>query len=60
MVGATKSLAFGGSGGITVSGNIGGGTDILAVTKDGTGTLTLSGNNSYRGDTVVREGTAHH
>ncbi len=55
--GSDKILAFGGNGTITVSGNIGGGTDILAVTKDGTGTLILSGNNSYRGDTVVREGT---
>jgi len=52
-----KILSFGGSGDIIVSGAVGGGTDILAVTKDGTGTLTLSGNNSYKGTTVVAGGT---
>ncbi|MBC8094193.1 MAG: autotransporter-associated beta strand repeat-containing protein, partial [Akkermansiaceae bacterium] len=38
---------------LTISGPISG---TKGLTKSGTGTLTLSGNNSYRGDTLVNEG----
>jgi fibronectin-binding autotransporter adhesin len=51
-----KILSFGGSGNVIASGPIGGGNDLLALAKDGTGTLTLSGNNTYQGTTVVRGG----
>ena len=32
------------------------GTGTLALTKDGSGTLTLSGPNTYSGDTIVKDG----
>jgi fibronectin-binding autotransporter adhesin len=50
-----KILTFGGRGSIEVSGVIGGGDDI-AVAKDGTGTLTLSGNNSFAGPATITGG----
>ena len=49
-VNATKNYTFGGTG------KIGGAT---ALTKDGSGTLTLLGNNDYVGGTVIINGTVH-
>ena len=47
--------------GLTVqSGDFGGvieGTNLGGLTKDGTGTLTLTGNNAYTGTTTVKAGT---
>jgi len=40
----------------TFSGAIGGGSGTIALTKVGTGTLTLSGNNSYSGGTTISAG----
>src|SRR5207245_1724648 len=52
LTGATK---IGGDlGTLTISGPIGGGVDL---TKDGFGTLTLSGPNTYTGQTSVLAGT---
>ncbi|MBI5769337.1 MAG: autotransporter-associated beta strand repeat-containing protein [Verrucomicrobia bacterium] len=52
-----KALTVGGSGDVTISGSIStGSTTTTTVTKDGTGTLTLSGNNSYAGATTVSSG----
>ena len=49
-----QSLTFGGAGNVTVSGTIGGSGDVI---KDGSGSLTLSGNNNvYSGTTTVGEG----
>ena len=50
-----KILTFGGKGSIEVSGVIAGGTNI-ALAKDGTGTLTLSGNNSFAGPATITGG----
>jgi autotransporter-associated beta strand protein len=47
-------VTFGGSGNITVSGAIGIGT--AGLTKDGTGTLSLSNANTYSGPTAVNAG----
>ncbi len=48
-VNATGNLAFGG--------DLTNGTGVLALTKIGAGTLTLSGNNSFTGNTTVSVGT---
>ncbi|MEI7956988.1 MAG: autotransporter-associated beta strand repeat-containing protein, partial [Verrucomicrobiota bacterium] len=47
------ALTVGGSGDTSISSNIGCGS----LTKDGIGNLTLSGANSYTGDTIVTAGT---
>lgn len=57
----TRNLTFdvaGGSGGVNVSGVIsdGSGSGADGLIKTGTGTLTLSGNNTYTGNTVVSNG----
>lgn len=57
-----KTLQFGQTvvpspGNIVVSGAIGGGGGTIAVTKTGTGTLTLSGNNSFTGALTIAAGT---
>ncbi|NCA00258.1 MAG: hypothetical protein EBS88_12645, partial [Betaproteobacteria bacterium] len=50
-------VTFGGSGHVTVSGAIGIGT--AGLTKDGTGTLTLSSANTYSGATAVTAGVVN-
>jgi len=54
--GATKTLTIGGSGNVTITGNITGAAD-LGLAKDGAGTLTLSGAaNSYTAGTTLSAG----
>ncbi len=55
MSGNTFNAIFGGAGNITVSGAIG--TTSGSVTKDGAGTLTLSGTNTYTRPTTIIQGT---
>ena len=54
-----ETFAVGGTGNTTVSGNLlyGAAAADLAITKNGIGTLTLSGSNSYTGTTTVNQGT---
>lgn len=58
---AARNVTLGGAGDIVVSGIARNGTGtspgVLSVTKDGTGTATLSGANTYTGATVVSAGT---
>ncbi len=53
--GNTFNVIFGGAGSTTVSGAIG--TTSGSVTKDGAGTLSLPGNNTYTGTTTIILGT---
>lgn len=53
--GNTFNTIFGGAGSITVSGAIG--TTSGSVTKDGAGSLSLPGNNTYTGPTTIILGT---
>ncbi|HTJ79238.1 MAG TPA: autotransporter-associated beta strand repeat-containing protein [Rariglobus sp.] len=58
QVGATNSeviIHAMGTGGLTISGSIGSGSSQL--TKDGSDTLTLSGNNTYTGQTIINAGS---
>ena len=50
-----KILTFGGNGNVIVSGQISGKATV-SLAKDGTGTLELTGNNSYLGSTLIRGG----
>jgi autotransporter-associated beta strand protein len=56
---STRTVTFGGAGNIVITGvaaNVNT-ARILAITKDGTGTLTLSGANTHSGVTTVSGGT---
>ena len=52
-----KDLTFGGSGNVLVTGNITASGGDMRLFKDGSGTLTLSGTNTYDGATTLRAGT---
>jgi autotransporter-associated beta strand protein len=54
---ATRNLRLDGAGNGLASGVISNGAGTLTVTKDGPGTWTLSGANSYTGNTAVTGGT---
>jgi autotransporter-associated beta strand protein len=56
-VGGAYLLSVGGAGNTTISSIIGAGPIALALTKDGSGTLTLSGANAYSGITALSTGT---
>lgn len=51
-----KDLTFGGSGNVTVNGNITASSGDMRVFKDGSGTLTLAGANTYDGTTTIGGG----
>ena len=53
--GSGQALTFDGAGNTTVSSNIS--TDTGSLTKNGSGTLTLTGNNNYSGTTTINSGT---
>ena len=53
-----KTLYLGGAGNTVISGTIGrGGATSLALNKTGSGTLTLSGSNTYNSTTTLNQGT---
>lgn len=52
-----RNLHLGGAGNGLASGMISNGTGTVTVTKEGAGTWTLSGANSYTGSTTVSDGT---
>ena len=54
-IAGAHNLTFGGAGDITVSDRIA--TSTGTLTKDGSGILTLSGNNTYSGETLLNNGT---
>jgi autotransporter-associated beta strand protein len=53
----TKVLTLAGSGNASVSGNITNGLGVVAITKSGAGTATLSGTNTFTGAITVNQGT---
>ena len=55
--GNDKILTFGGSGNIIVAARITGGGSQMNIVKDGTGTLTITGNTTYSGSTTINQGT---
>ncbi len=53
----TKVLAIAGAGNLALNGAISiGGASFLQLTKSGAGTLTLAGNNTYKGQTTISGG----
>lgn len=55
--GSAATLTLGGSSNTTISGVISNGSFTTALTKTGTGTLTLSGANTYTGTTMISAGS---
>ena len=53
---ALRTLDFTGTGAVTISGIIGGNGNAVAIQKDTTGILTLSGANTYTGATALNAG----
>ena len=54
----TKTVAVGGSGNTVITGSLSDGSGTLALTKNGAGTLMMSGAaNTYSGPTIVNAGT---
>jgi autotransporter-associated beta strand protein len=51
--GGVRTLTFSGNGDSIVTGDIGGGTNISNITKNGNGTLRLNGANAYTGTMTV-------
>lgn len=56
-LGANRTLTVNGANALTVGGVIDDGASTFSLTKTGTGTLTLTGNNTYGGTTTVNGGT---
>ena len=56
-LGSGRTFNFGGAGDTTVNGSIIDGTSAVSVSKNGAGSLTLAGINSYSGTTSVSAGT---
>ena len=56
VVGGNYSLVIGGSDSTTFSGAINNGTGTIGLTQSGSGTLTLTGNNTYTGNTTITNG----
>jgi fibronectin-binding autotransporter adhesin len=52
----TQILTLAGTGNTSIGGNIGGGTGTIALTKSGSGILTLTGSNTYAGGTTISGG----
>lgn len=54
--GRNKDLTFGGAGNVTVNGAISASSGDMRLFKDGEGTLTLTGTNTYDGSTTLSDG----
>ena len=59
VLGAAQTWTADGSSSLTVSGSIGDGGDGYALTTAGTGSVTLTGVNTYSGGTIVSSGTLY-
>ncbi len=57
VLGASQTWTTSGSTSLAVSGAVSDGGNTRSLTKDGTGVLTLSGQNTYSGGTTVSSGT---